>query len=188
MGLKSDKWIRSQPGMIEPIVMNKVRRGVLSYGTSSYGYDIRWAEETYVFVPVPGVILDPKNPDPRIMVKVDVQDSPVGQYVIIPPHSFALGKTVERFRIPANVLTVCVGKSSMARLGAILNVTPFEPGWHGVATLELTNSTPLPLKVYVNEGIGQILFFEGDEPCEATYGDGTYQNQEDKVVITKVNK
>ena len=161
-------------GMIEPFEDRQVRKGVVSYGLSSYGYDIRVADEFKVFTNINSTVVDPKNFDARSFVdlKADI--------CIIPPNSFALAKTVEYFRIPRNVLTVCVGKSTYARCGLIVNVTPFEPEWEGFVTLEISNTTPLPAKVYANEGISQVLFFESDEDCEVSYKDkaGKYQKQQ----------
>jgi len=161
-------------GMIEPFEDRQVRQGVVSYGLSSYGYDIRVADEFKVFTNINSTVVDPKNFDARsfVDIKADV--------CIIPPNSFALAKTVEYFRIPRDVLTVCVGKSTYARCGLIVNVTPFEPEWEGYVTLEISNTTPLPAKVYANEGISQVLFFQSDEMCEVSYADkkGKYQNQQ----------
>jgi dCTP deaminase len=161
-------------GMIEPFEDRQVRKGVISYGLSSYGYDIRVADEFKVFTNINNTVVDPKNFDDRSFVdmKTDV--------CIIPPNSFVLAKTVEYFRIPRDVLTVCVGKSTYARCGLIVNVTPFEPEWEGYVTLEISNTTPLPAKVYANEGISQVLFFQSDEVCEVSYADkqGKYQKQQ----------
>jgi dCTP deaminase len=161
-------------GMIEPFEDRQVRQGVISYGLSSYGYDIRVADEFKVFTNINSTVVDPKNFDARsfVDIKADV--------CIIPPNSFALAKTVEYFRIPRDVLTVCVGKSTYARCGLIVNVTPFEPEWEGFVTLEISNTTPLPAKVYANEGISQVLFFQSDEVCEVSYADkkGKYQKQQ----------
>jgi dCTP deaminase len=175
--IKADRWIKKmslEHGMIEPFEDRQVRNGVISYGLSSYGYDIRVADEFKVFTNINSTVVDPKNFDARsfVDVKADV--------CIIPPNSFALAKTVEYFRIPRNVLTVCVGKSTYARCGLIVNVTPFEPEWEGFVTLEISNTTPLPAKVYANEGISQVLFFESDEECEVSYADkaGKYQKQQ----------
>ena len=161
-------------GMIEPFEDRQVRQGVVSYGLSSYGYDIRVADEFKVFTNINSTVVDPKNFDARSFVDVRAD------VCIIPPNSFALAKTVEYFRIPRNVLTVCVGKSTYARCGLIVNVTPFEPEWEGYVTLEISNTTPLPAKVYSNEGISQVLFFESDEDCEVSYKDkaGKYQKQQ----------
>ncbi len=176
MGLKSDGWIRRmalEQKMIEPFEEGQVRNGVISYGTSSYGYDIRVANEYKIFTNVYSAVVDPKNFDPRSMVDF------TGEICVIPPNSFALARTVEYFRIPKNVLTICLGKSTYARCGIIVNVTPFEPEWEGFVTLEISNTTPLPAKIYSNEGIAQVLFFEGDEQCEVTYAQkkGKYQYQ-----------
>ncbi|HXH25461.1 MAG TPA: dCTP deaminase [Vicinamibacterales bacterium] len=175
--IKSDRWIRKMAleyGMIEPFEDRQVRDGVISYGLSSYGYDIRVADEFKVFTNINSTVVDPKNFDARsfVDVKADV--------CIIPPNSFALSRTVEYFRIPRDVLTVCVGKSTYARCGLIVNVTPFEPEWEGFVTLEISNTTPLPAKVYANEGIAQVLFFQSDDVCETSYADkkGKYQRQQ----------
>ena len=174
--IKSDKWIKKmalEHGMIEPFEDRQVRDGVISYGLSSYGYDIRVADEFKVFTNINSTVVDPKNFDARSFVDVK------GAICIIPPNSFALSKTVEYFRIPRDVLTVCVGKSTYARCGLIVNVTPFEPEWEGFVTLEISNTTPLPAKIYANEGIAQVLFFQSDEPCATSYRDkqGKYQAQ-----------
>jgi dCTP deaminase len=176
MGLKPDHWIRKmalERGMIEPFVEKQVREGVISYGLSSYGYDLRVSDEFKVFTDVYGATIDPKSFAPNAFV--DIQ----GDMCVVPPNSFALARSVEYFRIPSNVLTICLGKSTYARAGIVVNVTPFEPGWEGFVTLEISNTTPLPAKVYANEGLCQVLFFEGDEPCEVTYADrkGKYQGQ-----------
>jgi dCTP deaminase len=181
MAIKSDRWIKQmalEHGMIEPFEDHQVRQGVISYGLSSYGYDIRVADEFKIFTNVNSAIVDPKHFDARSFV--DVQ----GDVCIIPPNSFALAKTVEYFRIPRDVLTICVGKSTYARCGLIVNVTPFEPEWEGFVTLEISNTTPLPAKIYANEGIAQVLFFQSDEPCETSYRDknGKYQNQQGLVL------
>jgi dCTP deaminase len=175
--IKSDKWIKKMAldhGMIEPFEDRQVRDGVVSYGLSSYGYDIRVADEFKVFTNINSTVVDPKNFDARSFVDVK------SDICIIPPNSFALSKTVEYFRIPRDVLTVCVGKSTYARCGLIVNVTPFEPEWEGFVTLEISNTTPLPAKVYANEGIAQVLFFQSDETCEVSYADkkGKYQRQQ----------
>lgn len=161
--------------MIEPFQDGQVRNSVISYGLSSYGYDIRVADEFKIFTNVNSAIVDPKKFDPKSMV--DYQ----GEVCVIPPNSFALAKTVEYFRIPRRILTICVGKSTYARCGIIVNVTPFEPEWEGFVTLEISNTTPLPAKIYSNEGIAQVLFFEADEVCETSYADrkGKYQKQGD---------
>lgn len=176
MGLKPDHWIRRmalEHGMIEPFVESQKCDGVISYGVSSYGYDMRVADEYKIFTNVHSAIVDPKNFTSDSFV--DFQ----GEVCIIPPNSFVLARSMEYFRIPRGVLTVCVGKSTYARCGLIVNVTPFEPEWEGYVTLEISNTTPLPAKVYSNEGISQVLFFEGDEPCEISYADkqGKYQKQ-----------
>ena len=175
--IKSDKWIKRmalEHGMIEPFEDRQVRQGVISYGLSSYGYDIRVADEFKVFTNINNTVVDPKNFDDRSFVDMKTA------VCIIPPNSFALAKTVEYFRIPRDVLTVCVGKSTYARCGLIVNVTPFEPEWEGYVTLEISNTTPLPAKVYANEGIAQVLFFQSDEMCEVSYADkkGKYQKQQ----------
>jgi dCTP deaminase len=180
MTIKSDRWIRRMAathGMIEPFVPEQVRtvdgRRVISFGTSSYGYDVRCAGEFKVFTNIYSATVDPKAFDERSFV--DMQ----GDTCVIPPNSFALARTVEYFRIPANVLTLCVGKSTYARCGIIVNVTPLEPEWEGHVTLEFSNTTNLPAKIYANEGVAQVLFFESDEPCETTYRSrgGKYQGQ-----------
>jgi dCTP deaminase len=176
MGLKPDHWIRKmalEQKMIEPFVDKQVRQGVISYGVSSYGYDIRVSDEFMIFTNVHSAIVDPKNFDPKSMFEFK------GDVCIIPPNSFALSRTVEYFRIPRKVLTICIGKSTYARCGLIVNVTPFEPEWEGYVTLEISNTTPLPAKVYANEGLAQVLFFEADDECETSYADkkGKYQHQ-----------
>lgn len=180
MSIKSDKWIRrmaEQYGMIEPFEAGQVRyvneQRVISYGTSSYGYDVRCANEFKIFTNINSAIVDPKNFDEKSFV--DVQSD----VCIIPPNSFALARTVEYFRIPRNVLTVCLGKSTYARCGIIVNVTPLEPEWEGHVTLEFSNTTNLPAKIYANEGVAQMLFFESDEVCDVSYKDrgGKYLGQ-----------
>ena len=183
MGVKSDTWIERmcrEHRMIEPFEPRQQRQGVISYGVSSYGYDIRIADEFKIFTNINTTIVDPKRFDPRSFV--DYQ----GDVAVIPPNSFALGRSVEYFKIPRNVLTICVGKSTYARCGIITNVTPFEPEWEGYVTLEISNTTPLPAKIYANEGIAQVLFFESDEPCETSYADrqGKYQGQQGIVLPT----
>ena len=177
MAIKADRWIRKmalEHGMIEPFEDRQVRDGVVSYGLSSYGYDIRVADEFKIFTNINSTVVDPKNFDARsfVDIKADV--------CIIPPNSFALARTIEYFRVPRDVLTVCLGKSTYARCGIIVNVTPFEPEWEGYVTLEISNTTPLPAKVYANEGIAQVLFFQSDETCEVSYADkkGKYQGQQ----------
>lgn len=180
MSIKSDKWIRRMAEshkMIEPFETDQVKKNesgrVISYGTSSYGYDIRCSDEFKIFTNINSAIVDPKNFDSNSFVDFK------GDVCIIPPNSFALARTIEYFRIPRNVLTVCLGKSTYARCGIIVNVTPFEPEWEGHVTLEFSNTTPLPAKIYANEGIAQVLFFESDEVCETSYADrsGKYMKQ-----------
>lgn len=176
MPIKSDKWIRrmcEEHGMIEPFERGQVREGVISYGLSSYGYDIRVAPEFKVFTNVHNALVDPKNFDDRSFVDIK------GLECIIPPNSFALARTEEYFRIPRNVLAICVGKSTYARCGLVVNVTPLEPTWEGYLTLEISNTTPLPAKVYGGEGIAQLLFLEGDELPDVAYVDrkGKYMKQ-----------
>jgi dCTP deaminase len=180
MAIKSDRWIRRMAGqgMIEPFEPGQVRsvdgRRIVSYGTSSYGYDVRCAPEFKIFTNINSTIVDPKNFDPKNFVDFD------GEVCIIPPNSFALARTVEYFRIPRNVMVVCLGKSTYARCGIIVNVTPLEPEWEGHVTLEFSNTTPLPAKIYANEGVAQMLFLESDEECETSYKDrgGKYQGQQ----------
>lgn len=184
MGLKPDRWIEEQAlkhRMIEPYEGAQVRAGVISYGVSSYGYDIRVADEFKIFTNVFSAIVDPKNFDSKSMIDFK------GDVCVIPPNSFALARTVEYFRIPRSVLTVCLGKSTYARCGIIVNVTPFEPEWEGFVTLEISNTTPLPAKIYANEGIAQVLFFEADEECRTSYADkkGKYQKQQ-SIVLPKL--
>jgi dCTP deaminase len=175
MTVKSDRWIRRmalEHRMIEPFVERQVRDGI-SYGLSSYGYDIRVADEFKVFTGVNATVIDPKRFDPAAFVDVHAD------VCIIPPNSFVLARTVEYFRIPRDVLTLCLGKSTYARCGVIVNVTPFEPEWEGTATMEISNTTPLPAKIYANEGIAQVIFLQSDEACETSYADkrGKYQAQ-----------
>jgi dCTP deaminase len=167
--------------MIEPFEEKQVRDGVISYGLSSYGYDIRIADEFKIFTNINSSVVDPKSFDPRSFVDFK------GEVCMIPPNSFALAQTVEYFRIPRNVITVCVGKSTYARCGIIVNVTPFEPEWEGIVTLEVSNTTPLPAKIYAGEGIAQVLFFESDELCETSYADkkGKYQAQK-RLTLPKI--
>jgi len=176
MSIRPDHWIRKmcrEHGMIEPFEEKQVRQGVISYGISSYGYDIRVADEFRIFSNVLATVVDPKGIDPASLV--DFQ----GPVCIVPPNSFALARTVEYFRIPRDILTVCLGKSTYARCGIIVNVTPFEPEWEGHVTLEISNTTPLPAKIYANEGIAQVVFFQTDDVCEVSYKDrgGKYQQQ-----------
>ncbi|MHB1585802.1 MAG: dCTP deaminase [Acidiferrobacteraceae bacterium] len=181
MGIKSDRWIRHmaiERRMIEPFEPGQVKyhdgRNLVSYGTSSYGYDIRCSDEFKIFTNINSAIVDPKNFDASSFVDFR------GDVCIIPPNSFALARTVEYFRIPRNVLTICLGKSTYARCGIIVNVTPFEPEWEGYVTLEFSNTTPLPARIYANEGVAQVIFFEADEECEVSYKDrgGKYQGQQ----------
>lgn len=177
MGLKPDHWIRKmalEQKMIVPFADMQVRDQVISYGVSSYGYDLRVAEEFKIFTNVFSAVVDPKQFDPKSMVDFK------GEICVIPPNSFALARSIEYFRIPRSVLTVCLGKSTYARCGIIVNVTPFEPQWEGYVTLEISNTTPLPARIYANEGIAQVLFFEADEECEISYADkkGKYQKQQ----------
>src|SRR5262247_3204512 len=176
MAIKSDKWIKRmalEHGMIEPFVESQTRTGVVSFGLSSYGYETRVADDFKVFTHIYNSVVDPKDFDPKsfVDIKADV--------CIIPPNSFALARTIEYFRIPRDILTVCLGKSTYARCGIIVNVTPFEPEWEGTVTLEISNTTPLPARIYANEGIAQVLFFQSDEPCEISYADknGKYLRQ-----------
>jgi dCTP deaminase len=180
MSIKSDKWIRrmaAEHGMIEPFEPNQIKQNgngrVVSFGTSSYGYDIRCSNEFKIFTNINSAIVDPKQFDDTSFVDFE------GDVCIIPPNSFALARTVEYFRIPRNILTLCVGKSTYARCGIIVNVTPFEPEWEGYATLEFSNTTPLPAKMYANEGVAQVIFLEADEECETSYKDraGKYMRQ-----------
>ncbi len=181
MAIKSDKWIRRmarEHGMIEPFVDGQIKKnergeGVVSYGLSSYGYDVRCADEFKIFTNINSATVDPKNFCPSSFVDFK------GEVCIIPPNSFALARTIEYFRIPRNVLTICLGKSTYARCGIIVNVTPLEPEWEGHVTLEFSNTTPLPAKIYAGEGVAQFLFLESDEVCEVSYADrkGKYQGQ-----------
>lgn len=184
MGLQPDFWIRKmalEHRMIEPFEDRQVRNGVISYGVSSYGYDIRVADEFMIFTNVHSAVVDPKHFDPKSMVDFK------GEVCVIPPNSFALARTIEYFRIPRSVLTVCLGKSTYARCGIIVNVTPFEPEWEGFVTLEISNTTPLPARIYANEGIAQVLFFVADAECEVSYADkkGKYQSQQ-SIVLPKL--
>lgn len=184
MSIKSDRWIRKMAleyDMIKPFSKSQISRKRISYGLSSYGYDIRVTDEFKVFTNTNTIIVDPKRFDPRSLIDVK------GNYCIIPPNSFILARTVEYFKIPRNILTICLGKSTYARCGIIVNVTPFEPEWEGYATLEISNTTPLPAKIYANEGIAQIIFLEADEECEVSYKDkkGKYQAQK-KITLPKM--
>jgi dCTP deaminase len=182
--LKSDRWIRKmskEHDMINTFSENKVREGVISYGLSSYGYDLRVADEFKIFTNVNNALVDPKRFDEKSFVTVQTD------ICIVPPNSFALARSVEYFKIPRSVLTICVGKSTYARCGIIVNVTPFEPEWEGFVTLEISNTTPLPARIYANEGLCQIIFFESDEICETSYADrkGKYQAQKG-IVLPKL--
>src|SRR5271157_3806894 len=184
MSIKSDRWIRrmaQEHDMINPYSEKQVSQGVISYGVSSYGYDLRVSDEFKIFTNVNSTIVDPKHFDERSFVTI------TADVAIIPPNSFALARSVEYFKIPRDVLTVCVGKSTYARCGIIVNVTPFEPEWEGFVTLEISNTTPLPAKIYANEGLCQILFFQSDEVCETSYKDrkGKYQAQKG-IVLPKL--
>tara|TARA_Y100001970_G_C14008060_1_gene736908 strand:- start:207 stop:764 length:558 start_codon:yes stop_codon:yes gene_type:complete len=176
MSIKSDKWIEEMSlkhDMIQPFSKNEVKKGDISYGVSSYGYDLRVSDEYKIFTNVNSSIIDPKKFDSKSFVNYK------GEVCIVPPNSFALARSIEYFKIPRNVLTICLGKSTYARCGIIVNVTPFEPEWEGHVTLEISNTTPLPAKIYSNEGLCQVLFFESDEECEVSYKDkkGKYQKQ-----------
>jgi dCTP deaminase len=184
MGIKPDIWIKEmslEQQMISPFEEKQVRNGVISYGVSSYGYDARLAPEFKIFTNVFSSIVDPKKLDPQSMLEFN------GDECIIPPNSFVLSRTHEYFKIPKDVLVICLGKSTYARCGLIVNVTPLEPGWEGHVTLEISNTTPLPAKIYANEGIAQFLFFQGDTPCETSYADrnGKYMRQTG-VVLPKI--
>jgi len=184
MSVKSDTWIRKmaqEKGMIEPFVDGQVREGVISYGLSSYGYDIRISNEFKIFTNVHSAVVDPKHFNPLSFVDFH------GDICVIPPNSFVLAQTVEYFRIPRDVITLCVGKSTYARCGLIVNVTPFEPEWEGYVTLEISNTTPLPARIYANEGIAQVLFFHADQVCEVSYADrkGKYQGQQ-SIVLPRI--
>src|SRR5581483_9705522 len=184
MAVKNDRWIRKmarEHAMINPFAEDQVREGVISYGVSSYGYDLRVADEFKIFTNVNSTIVDPKHFDARSFVEFR------GPVCIVPPNSFALARSVEYFKIPRNIITVCLGKSTYARCGIIVNVTPLEPEWEGFVTLEISNTTPLPARVYSNEGLCQIIFFESDEVCETSYKDkkGKYQAQQG-IVLPKI--
>ena len=186
MAIKSDKWIKkmsSEYDMISPVTDEQIKTGTISYGVSSYGYDIRVADEYKIFTNVNNSIVDPKNFDENSFVDFK------GDVCIVPPNSFALARSVEYFKIPRKVLTICVGKSTYARCGIIVNVTPFEPEWEGYVTLEISNTTPLPAKIYSNEGLCQVLFFESDENCDTSYKDksGKYLKQVG-ITLPKINK
>ena len=183
MGVKSDNWIKrmsQKHAMIRPFTPKQIKKGI-SYGLSSYGYDIRVSEEFKIFTNVNSSIIDPKNFSLESFIDVKAKS------ILVPPNSFALARTIEYFKIPRDVITICLGKSTYARCGIIVNVTPFEPEWEGYVTLEISNTTPLPAKIYANEGIAQVLFFEGDEACEISYADkkGKYQRQQ-SIVLPKL--
>ncbi|MBD3168841.1 MAG: dCTP deaminase [candidate division Zixibacteria bacterium] len=185
MSIMCDSWIKRmavEKKMIEPFASEQVRKGAISYGLSSYGYDIRVGDEFKVFTNINSTVVDPKKFDEKSFVNYK------GDYCIIPPNSFALARTVEYFRIPRDVLTLCVGKSTYARCGIIVNVTPFEPEWEGYVTLEISNTTPLPARIYSNEGIAQVIFLKADEVCEVSYADkaGKYQKQ-NEITFPKVD-
>ncbi|MFQ5705855.1 MAG: dCTP deaminase [bacterium] len=184
MAIKADRWIKKmalEHDMISPFIEKQVRDQVISYGVSSYGYDIRIADEFKIFTNLNSTIVDPKQLDAKSLVDFK------GEVCIIPPNSFALGRTIEYFKIPRKVMTICVGKSTYARCGIITNVTPLEPGWEGFVTLEISNTTPLPAKIYAGEGIAQILFFESDEDCLISYADKTGKYQAQKgITLPKV--
>ena len=174
--IKNDRWIKKQSlekSMIDPFEQTQVRKGVISFGLSSFGYDLRVSDEFKIFTNVNNAIVDPKNFSPESFVDFK------GPVCIVPPNSFALARSVEYFKIPRNVMTICLGKSTYARCGIIVNVTPFEPEWEGHVTLEISNTTPLPAKIYANEGLAQVLFFESQEEPETSYKDrrGKYQEQ-----------
>jgi dCTP deaminase len=184
MGIKNDKWIRDMAlnhKMIEPFSEALVQKGVISFGVSSYGYDIRIADEFKIFTNVYTTVVDPKNFDPKSFINFK------GKECVIPPNSFALGRSLEYFRIPRNVLGICIGKSTYARCGIVINITPLEPEWEGYITIEISNTTPLPAKIYAGEGIAQVIFIEGDDICEVSYKDrkGKYQKQKG-IVLPKV--
>jgi dCTP deaminase len=181
VGLQNDAWIRRmavEKKMIDPFVDHQVRHDVISFGISSYGYDVRVTDEFKIFTNVHSAVVDPKHFNPNSFIDYK------GEICVIPPNSFVLARTIEYFRIPRNVLTMCIGKSTYARCGLIVNVTPFEPEWEGYVTLEISNTTPLPARIYANEGIAQVIFFVADEECETSYADrkGKYQAQQEIVL------
>jgi dCTP deaminase len=185
MPIKADRWIRKmaqEHGMIEPFEEKSVREGVISYGLTSYGYDLRVADEFKVFTNVWNVVVDPKHFDPRSFVDMKMD------HIDIPPNSFALARSVEHFRIPRQVSCIVIGKSTYARAGIIINITPLEPEWEGYVTIEISNTTPLPARIYANEGIGQVIFLESDEECETSYADkkGKYQGQQG-IVLSRID-
>ena len=176
MAIKADRWIREMAesrGMIEPFIRAQVAEGLISYGLSSYGYDLRLADEFRIFAPPAGAILNPKA------IPSDYYQEHRGPFCEIRPNGYVLGRTVEYLRIPRDVLTLCVGKSTYARTGVLVNVTPFEPEWEGFVTVSIANTTPVPVRIFANEGVCQVLFFQSDEPCEVSYKDrkGKYQAQ-----------
>ena len=176
MPIKTDRWIRQMAevhGMIEPFSPAQVAEGMISYGLSSYGYDLRLADEFKIFSPTPGILLNPKSIPP------DYYRDHKGLFCDVPANGYALGRTIEYLRIPRDVLTLCVGKSTYARAGILVNVTPFEPEWEGFVTVSIANTAPVPVRVFANEGLCQVLFFQSDEPCETSYKDrkGKYQAQ-----------
>lgn len=181
--VKNDRWIKkmARRGMIEPFEENLVKEGVISFGVSSYGYDMRVADEFKIFTNINTTLVDPKNFDPKSFVEFR------GEVCIIPPNSFALARSVEYFRIPRDVLVLCIGKSTYARCGIIVNVTPLEPMWEGFVTIEISNTTPLPAKIYAHEGIAQLIFLKAEEECEISYADrkGKYQAQQG-IVLPKI--
>ncbi len=186
MGIKADRWIRQkalEEGMISPFEERLVSTGKISYGLSSYGYDLRVSNQFKIFTNIHGAVVDPKNFADQSFLDFE------GDVCTVPPNSFALASSVEYFKIPDNVLAICLGKSTYARCGIIVNVTPFEPGWEGYVTLEISNTTPLPCRIYANEGLCQVLFFEGDEACDVTYRSraGKYQAQEG-IVLPRISK
>ncbi len=181
--VKNDRWIRetAKKGMIKPFNNEQVRKGVISYGISSYGYDMRIADEFKIFTNINNTIVDPKNFNPNSFIDFK------GDVCIVPPNSFILGRSVEYFRIPKEVLVICLGKSTYARCGMVVNVTPLEPEWEGYVTIEISNTTTLPAKIYANEGIAQLIFIQGSEVCEKSYADkkGKYQAQK-KITLAKI--
>jgi dCTP deaminase len=181
--VKNDRWIRSMAGkgMIQPFNRRGIKKGVISYGISSYGYDMRIADEFKIFIPVGEPVVDPKNFDAKSLADFK------GDRCIVPPHSFVLGRSLEYFRIPRDILVICLGKSTYARCGIVINVTPLEPEWEGHVTIEISNTGPLPVRLYANEGIGQLIFLQASETCERSYADkkGKYQAQK-SITLAKV--
>lgn len=185
MAIKADHWIKKmalEQNMIVPFQESQVRNGTISYGLSSYGYDIRISNQFKLFQIMPGEVIDPKN------MPADSFKEIVSDFCIIPPHNLVLARTVERFKIPRDVLTICVGKSTYARCGIMVNVTPFEPEWEGYPTLQITNISGAPVKIYANEGIAQVIFFQSDEPCLISYQDkkGKYQDQKKEITLPRI--